>query len=392
MKRWGWRLGAVLVGYGSLVGCSGAGEATGDPELTGQGGASSSTATGSPSTASGYGSGGTGGASDGALAGAGSATSDAFIGGADELTAEPPEEPEPEPVFPESPSCEGQQPTACNDESCCTEKPVVTGELMQVAENTSVVVSSFVLDKFEVTVGRFRNFVEGYNEWREAGNPRSGDGAHPHTEGSGWSRDPAWESALPGSAAVLKVGLKCNDAQQTWTDEPGARENQPINCVSWYEAMAFCIWDGGRLPTEMEWQYAAVGGAQGREFAWGNTEVLENFAVYACLGAGTGSNCSADDLLPVGSRQDGNGRFGQSDLVGSVYEWVLDWYAAYPEVMPDDYAKVDSGQSRVLRGGAWNSTAVQPLRSRDRSTRSAPELRGPTSGFRCARELSDTPR
>jgi formylglycine-generating enzyme required for sulfatase activity len=253
-----------------------------------------------------------------------------------------------------------------------------------------VTLSSYALDKYEVSVGRFRRFVEDYDDWR-GNNPAQGSGNHPYSLGSGWDRDPSWEVELAGSAAVLRVGLNCNATQQTWTDEPLYNELKPINCVSWYEAFAFCVWDEGRLPTEAEWQYAAVGGAQAREFAWGNTPLMESFALYACLGAGTGDSCTSDDLLDVGSRPDGNGRFGHGDLVGSVYEWTLDWFAALPEAPRDDYAKTDTGTGRVLRGGAWNSTTLQAMRSHDRSSHPAPNVRSTATGVRCARDVVNDP-
>jgi sulfatase modifying factor 1 len=288
-------------------------------------------------------------------------------------------------AFPEAPSCEGAEPDACHDESCCARSAVTTTDLMTVATNTTVSLSPYTLDKFEVTVGRFRTFLAAYDDWRTSGNPEAGAGAHPSNPGSGWVHDPTWEVELAGNAAVMRVGLKCNATQQTWTDEPGFNELKPINCVSWYEAFAFCAWDEGRLPSEAEWQYAAVGGAQARTFAWGNTPLGPTFASYACEAAGTAATCSADDIPDVGSRQDGNGLFGQADLVGSVYEWTLDWYAPYPEAMRDDYAKTDTGTDRVLRGGAWNSTTTAAMGSTDRSFRRPPIFRSPTTGIRCAR-------
>jgi len=147
------------------------------------------------------------------------------------------------------------------------------------------------------------------------------------------------------------------------------------------------VWDEGRLPTEAEWQYAAVGGAQAR--TWGNTPLMESFASYACLAAGTGSTCSTDDIHDVGTHPDGDGRYGHADLVGSVYEWTLDWYAEYPEAMRDDYAKTDAGTLRVLRGGAWSSTTVAAMGSADRSFRREPSFRTSTTGIRCARLLED---
>src|SRR4051812_38833930 len=121
-------------------------------------------------------------------------------------------------------------------------------------------VSSFRLDKYEVTVGRFRAFVEAGMGTRSSP-PPSGAGTHPNVPGSGW--DASWNASLATSTDELLTRLSQDLPQlplHTWTDVPAANENRPINNLTWYEAMAFCIWDGGYLPTSTEWSYAAAGG------------------------------------------------------------------------------------------------------------------------------------
>src|SRR6185369_11301256 len=96
----------------------------------------------------------------------------------------------------------------------------------------------------------------------------------------------------------------------------------PVNCLDWYEAHAFCIWDGGFLPSEAEWNYAATGGDQQRVYPWSSppssTAMDSTNAVY-----------DGAPLLVVGSKSaGGDGRWGHADLTGSVAEWNLDWYAS----------------------------------------------------------------
>lgn len=239
----------------------------------------------------------------------------------------------------------------------------------------SATVSAFRLDTFEVTVGRFRKFVAAY----PASKPAAGAGAHPSIAASGWQA--AWNSILPLSAADLVTAIKC-DALQTWTDSLGANENKPINCVDWYTAFAFCAWDGGRLPTEAEWEYAAAAGADNRVLPWGNTAPSIALAIHDCLFDGV-TGCAAADLPAVGSAPSGAARWGQQDLAGSVAEWNLDWYAGYTPASVTNYANVTSGTYRVIRGGGFRDKAGR-IRAASRGN-ADPTLRAAFSGIRCAR-------
>jgi formylglycine-generating enzyme required for sulfatase activity len=236
-------------------------------------------------------------------------------------------------------------------------------------------VSDFYLDKYEVTVARFRTFVD-----RGAGTQAvplaARAGENPNVPGSGWN--PAWNIKLPADARALEPALKCHPAYQTWTDTPAGNENKPINCLDWYTAFAFCAWDGGRLPTEAEWNYAASGGSEQRYYPWSNppasTTIDDSYAVYC------GGTCK---LLNVGSKSPkGDGRWGQSDLGGNVWEWTLDFAGgAYP--MPcRDCAAVTTGSYRAFRSGS-NDDIAATLRAAVRHVY-YPEYRG-VVGVRCAR-------
>ena len=84
---------------------------------------------------------------------------------------------------------------------------------------------------------------------------------------SGWKSE--YTDGLVADKNALVTALGCHQFS-TWTNTPdtvGTGETRPIDCVTWYEAQAFCIWDGGRLPTEAEWNYVAAGSQQ-RVYPW----------------------------------------------------------------------------------------------------------------------------
>ena len=285
----------------------------------------------------------------------------------------------------------------CSGESCCTSLFVSGGRYERTSDEaaSATTVSDFCLDKFEVSVGRFRSFLDSYREWRATGHPASGEGAHPQIGGaSGWKDE--WTPELPVDLSEFLdhghlIPASSRSSYPTWS-EYASVDPLPINYVSWYEAFAFCIWDGGRLPTEAEWEYAAGNGSENREYPWGSG-IDETRAVYDCAGAGDIGSCDRSDILPVGSKPAGNGYFGQSDLAGNMSEWVFDAFAPYPAVC-QDCVQTD-GSERVTRGGNWWATAEAPVfQSRAATLRvplrvqGAANLHERTIGLRCAR----TPR
>ena len=177
------------------------------------------------------------------------------------------------------------------------------------------------------------------------------------------------------------------------------RASHPINCVGWNSAERYCREQGARLPTEAEWEYAARG-PDGRRYPWGN-ELPTAEHLNAC-----GSECvrwqleqlgiapntvtplyDHDDgfptTSPVGSFPKGSSRFGPKDIVGNVWEWVADYYGAYSGSDQVDPKGPDTGEERVLRGGAFNGTEPGWLRPSYRFKMS-PESRSWGVGFRCA--------
>jgi len=261
------------------------------------------------------------------------------------------------------PSCRGL-PSSCgpsSSESCCTSEPVPGGTFYRSYDNVNAgytskaypaTLSAFRLDRYEITVGRFRKFLSEYSPDMIP----AGAGKNPNDESDpGW--DTTWNTALATDAATLATALQCGEPYQTWTDDPGANEDKPITCLSWFEAFAFCIWDGGRLPTEAEWNYTAAGGSEQRVYPWGGTAPTDELAVFC------GASCTM--AQNVGAKSPGgDGKWGHADLAGNAYEWVLDYFERpYPQASCHDCANTLVSDGRAFRGGAFSSDAAGLLAS-----------------------------
>lgn len=290
---------------------------------------------------------------------------------------------------------------ACGEDCCAslsvpggtfgrTYKSDSTGQLVTV----SATVSAFRLDKYPVTVGRFRPFV---GAWKAGWRPAVGAGKHAHLRGGQGLVD-----TTPGAAGghedgwlesyVSNVDLSDASLQQcslggfisnlptyfTWTATPGEQERYPIDCVTWEEAYAFCIWDSGFLPSEAEWELAAEGGDELRPYPWGSTPPGNGIQLEIY-----GRHYGNELLAPVGLATAGAGRWGQLDLAGEVAQWTLDWYDG-PYDPSVDGASLTVAFYRTQGGGAY------PASSRTTGPYANAALGGPTgrdvlTGIRCAR-------
>jgi sulfatase modifying factor 1 len=311
------------------------------------------------------------------------------------------------------PSCKmtGAGLTDCGSagESCCASPEVPAGTYYRTYTNTGggptgeadlASVSRFRLDKYLVTVGRFRQFVAAWNGgagWV----PPAGSGKHTHVNGgngltaTGGGYETGWMASDDANIAPTNANLACTGPlfahlaagshYGTWTPSAGSQESMPITCVNWFEAYAFCIWDGGFLPSEAEFGYVAAGGSDQRAYPWGSTDpgAGYQYAVYACYyPSGSGTCTGVVNIAPVGTATLGAGLWGHLDLAGTLWEWNLDFYAPYVNPCAD-CADLTPASARVTQGGNFNTgtSAFPPLRHANN-----PADQGAYAyGVRCAR-------
>ena len=207
------------------------------------------------------------------------------------------------------------------------------------APSHHVSVDGFWIDRTPVTNRQFRQFVRdtGYVTCAEiVPDPKNYPGALPHMIFAGslvftppnhpvdlrdWSQ---WWSFMKGADWRHPYGPKSNI---------GGLDNHPVAHVAYADALAFARWAGKDLPTEAEWEFAARGGLDGAEFAWGD-DFTPGGQHRANTWQGNFPHENAcedgfDRTSPVMSFPP-NG-YGVYDMIGNVWEWTLDWWSAKHE-------------------------------------------------------------
>jgi formylglycine-generating enzyme required for sulfatase activity len=199
------------------------------------------------------------------------------------------------------------------------------------------------------------------------------------------------EVTVAGYAACVRQGA-CRAAPELRLE--GDEPNLPIERVTWNEAVTYCRWRGGRLPTEAEWEKAARGFGR-RAWPWGGEwqERRANHGRSPRLGPG-GTQAADEESLdasdgfagraPVGAFATGASPYGVLDLAGNVWEWTSGYFSREP---PQSAAHFDprgplSGDERTIRGGSYRSPPSDLRITRRIGLPPNERLAG--IGFRCA--------
>jgi formylglycine-generating enzyme required for sulfatase activity len=139
-----------------------------------------------------------------------------------------------------------------------------------------------------------------------------------------------------------------------WEDgrPPRWRESHPVTRVAWRDAMAYCAWLAEKtvqaivLPNEAQWEKAARGDQDKREYPWGDAWDETRCNNY---------ELELGDTTPVGIFPDGASPYGCLDMAGNVWEWTRSLYSAYPYRADDGREDMTASGNRVLRGGSFRN-------------------------------------
>lgn len=216
------------------------------------------------------------------------------------------------------------------------------------------------------------SFQMGANDPRDDTKP-----IHPQTISK-----PYYLAQYPVTNAQWALGVKAGVVKEPGTKldwyRDAAMADAPVVEVLWREAEIFSNWLGCRLPTEVEWEYAARG-VESLVYPWGN-----DWKPDYCVWSGNSGGKPAS----VQSKPEGASWVGARHLSGNVYDWVSTAYALYPYRANDGREDVNrTDVQRVLRGGSWDTFNSSGVRAASRGW-AAPNFEYNLRGFRPVRSLA----
>ncbi len=207
---------------------------------------------------------------------------------------------------------------------------------------------AFWMDQTEVTNAMFSQFVADTGYQTEAESTGWSNVFTPNNNMGVWSTPDGTDWRHPNGPSSSIFGL----------------EDYPVVQVTWTDAFAYCQWAGRRLPTEAEWEKAALSDTNFL-FPWGNGPAKGDLANFADLNLGTEwADMTVNDgyeyTAPVGSFPHGASPYGTADMVGNVWEWAADWYSdTYYNISPTNNPSGPArGEYRVLRGNSWSDIVL----------------------------------
>ncbi|CAL8304207.1 unnamed protein product [Gadus morhua 'NCC'] len=239
------------------------------------------------------------------------------------------------------------------------------------APTKGVVVGPFNIDKYPVTNADFRDFVRAHKYKTEA-------------EKFGWSfvfQDFVSVELKSKVTETIKSAPWWLPIERVFWRQPAGpgsgikeRLDFPVVQVSWNDALTFCRWRDGRLPTEEEWEWAARGGLQGRTYPWGNK--FQSNKTNLWQGKFPDRDTAEDGyhgVSPVKAFPPQN-NYGLYDMMGNTWEWTS---TSFPGAQP----------MYVLRGASWIDSVDGSANHKARITTrmgNTPDSASDNLGFRCA--------
>lgn len=280
-----------------------------------------------------------------------------------------------------------------------------------------VVLDSFLMDVTEVTNEAFAKFVEatGYTTTAE----KTPDWEELKTQLPPGTPKPPPENLVAASLVFQEADrpIPLVNPTQWWRWQPGAnwrhpsgpnsqiagKAKHPVVQVSWMDAKAYCQWQGKRLPTEAEWEYAARGGLSGKRYPWGDEEPEHGQPkTNTWQGTFPSNNTLLDQhysTAPIKTYRPN--AYGLYDMAGNVWEWCEDWYRHDYYSQQEGSIKNPQGPTnsldpaephmpkRVVRGGSFlcNKSYCSGYRVSARM-KTSPDTGLAHTGFRCVKSVA----